>query len=73
MSPLERTVVLQLAHQSGVRQHDEVHVPGLAHSVTQLTLTHAQVLLPVPVVGLRAGPASLIDLQDAGLPNAFDL
>ena len=42
---------------------------GLAHSVTQLTLAHAQMLLPVPVVGLRPTPASLIDLQDVvGFP-----
>src|SRR5215211_549880 len=64
MSPLKGTVVLQLAHQSGVHHHDEVHVSGLTHSVTQLTLAHAQMLLPVPVVGLRLSPASLIDLQN---------
>ena len=57
--------MLHLAHQSGIRQGDEVHVPGLAHPVPELTLAHAQVLLPVPVKGLRPGPASLVDLQDA--------
>src|SRR5689334_12293495 len=69
MSPIERAVVLQLAHQSAVHHHDEIHVPGLAHSVTQLTLAHAQMLLSVPVVGLRPSPASLVDLQDTmGFP-----
>src|SRR5215212_8362558 len=60
VSPLECTVVLQLAHQSGIHHHDQIHVPCLAHSVTQLTLAHAQMLLPVPMVGLCPSPASLI-------------
>lgn len=69
LSPLEGAVVLHLAHQSGVHHHDEVHVPGLAQSVTQVTVTHAQMLLPVPMIGLGSGPASLVDLQDAvGFP-----
>ena len=34
VSPFEGAVVLQLAHQCGIHHHDEVHVPGLAHSVT---------------------------------------
>src|SRR4026208_1582863 len=59
MSPIERTAVLQLAHQSGVHQDDEVHVPGLAHPVPELTRTHAQMLLPVTVKGLGSTPASL--------------
>ena len=41
VSPLDGAVVLHLAHQSSVHHHDEIHVPGLAHSVTQLTLAHA--------------------------------
>jgi hypothetical protein len=57
--------MLQLAHQSGVHQDDEVHVPGLALSVPELTLAHAQMQLPVPVKGLCPSPASLVDLQDA--------
>ena len=64
VSPIEGAVVLHLAHQSGVRQGDEMHVPGLAHSVPELTLAHAQVLLPVPVKGLRPGPAPLVHLED---------
>src|SRR6478672_13891387 len=49
-------VLLQLPHQETVRQHDEVHVPGLALAVTQLTIPHAQLLLTIPMKGFRAGP-----------------
>lgn len=42
LSPIKGAVVLQLAHQGGVHQHDEVHVPGLAHPITQLAVVHAQ-------------------------------
>ena len=65
VSPLKGAVVLQLAHQGGVHQDDEVHVPGLAHPVPELTFTHAQVLLPVAMKGLGSGPASFVDFQDA--------
>ena len=56
VSPIQAAVVLQLAYQSAVHQDDEVHVSGLTHPVPELTLTHAQMLLPVPMEGL--GPAS---------------
>src|SRR4051794_33402597 len=46
----------QVPHQQAVRQHDEVHVPGLALAVTQLTVPHAQLLLAIPMKGLRACP-----------------
>ncbi len=49
MSPIEGTVMLQVAHEGGIRQDDEVHVPGLAHPVPELTRAHAQMLLPVPI------------------------
>lgn len=39
--PVTDPVVRQLPYQRGVRQHDEVHVPGLAHPVAQLTRAHA--------------------------------
>src|SRR5262249_30404044 len=65
MSPLLRTVVLHLAHQSGVRQDDQMHVPGLAKAVPELTLTHAQMLLAVPMEGLRSCPALAIGLEYA--------
>lgn len=69
MSPFLRTVVLQLAHQSDIRQEDEVHVPGMALTAPELTVAHAQMLLSVPMEGLGACPALTIDLQDAmGLP-----
>ena len=64
VSPVLRTVVLQLTHQSGVRQNDELHVPGLAHAVPELTLAHAQMLLPVPMEGLSSCPAFAIGLEN---------
>src|SRR5262245_48643732 len=65
LSPVLRTVVLQLTHQSGVRQNDELHVPGLAHAVPELTLAHAQMLLPVPMEGSCSGLAFAIGLENA--------
>ena len=66
--PFFRTVLLELDHEQSVREHDQVHVPGLALAVTQLTISHAKLLLPVPMKGLRACPAIAIDLQN---PNHF--
>ena len=63
VSPIDGTVVLQLTHQSGVHQDDELHMPCLAISVPELTLAHAQVLLPVSVKGLCSGPSSSVNLQ----------
>ena len=57
--------MLQLTHEGGIRQDDEVHVPCLAHPVPELTLAHTQMLLPVPVKSLGSTPASLVDFQDA--------
>ena len=61
--PFLRTVVLQLTHQSGVRQDDKMHVPGLAHAAPELTLAHAQMLLPVPMERLCSCPALAIGLE----------
>src|SRR5260221_13265411 len=55
--PLLRTALLQLAHEQTVRQHDQVHVPGLALDVTQLAVAQPELLLAVPMEGLRARPA----------------
>lgn len=63
VSPIKGTVVLQLAHQSGVHEYDQMHVPGLAQAVSQLTLAHPQLLLSVTMKGLRPRPASLVDFQ----------
>ena len=41
MSPCSSTVVLEFTHQKTVREHDEVNVPCLAHTVTKLTIPHA--------------------------------
>src|SRR5262245_36248954 len=65
MSPFLRTVVLQLTHQSAVRQEYEIHMPGLALAAPELTLAHAQMLLAVPMEGLGSCPALPIDLDDA--------
>src|SRR6266849_4785833 len=40
-------------------------MPGLAYAVSELTIAHAQVLLPVPMEGLRSRPAFPIGLEDA--------
>lgn len=40
-SPFVRTVLPQLAHEQAVRQHHQVHVPGLALAIAGLTVTHA--------------------------------
>ena len=44
--PIHGAVVLQLTHESGVRQDDELHVPGLAHAAPELTLAHAHICFP---------------------------
>ena len=63
-SPFLRTALLELAHEQTVRQHYEVHVPGLAIPVAQLTISHAQFLLTVPMKCLRSRPAISIDFQN---------
>ena len=55
--PFFRTALLQLAHEQTVRQHDQVHVPGLALDITQLTVAQSELLLAVPMKGLRPCPA----------------
>ncbi len=62
--PLTRTALLQLAHQQTVRQHDQVHMPGVALDITQLTITQAELLLAVPMKGLRARPAISVHPHD---------
>ena len=64
LSPLLRTGLLQLDHDATVRQEDEIEVPGLALTTPELTLAHAQLLLPVPMEGLGAGPALAIGPQN---------
>jgi hypothetical protein len=53
-----------LAHQGAVRQEHEIHVAGLALAAPELTIAHAQMLLPVPMEGLRDSPALPIGLED---------
>src|SRR5262249_17853700 len=54
-----------LAHQGAGGQEHEIHMPGLALAIPELTITHTQMLLPVPIKGLRDSPALAIGLQDA--------
>jgi len=63
--PFFRTGPLELFHQQTVRQHHQVHVPRLALAAAKLTVSHAQLLLPVAVKGFRSGPTVTIRLQDA--------
>src|SRR5919112_3564468 len=62
--PLLRTALLQLAHEQTVRQHDQVHVPGLALEITQLTIPQPELLLAVPMKGLRPRPTMSVDPND---------
>src|SRR5215211_2195246 len=64
-SPFLRTVLPQLAHQSAVRHEYEIHVPGLALAIPELTRAHAQMLLAVPMERLGPCPALTIGLEDA--------
>src|SRR5690242_6706956 len=66
--PLLRTALLQLAHEQAVRQHDQVHVPGLALDVTQLTVTQPELLLAVPMGGLCTRPAMPVHPHDPTHP-----
>jgi hypothetical protein len=63
--PFFRTVRPELIHKQSVRQHDQVPVPGLALAVAQLTISHAQLLLSVPMKGLRAGPAIFVNQENS--------
>src|SRR5262245_16604270 len=63
--PLTRTTLPQLTHQETVRQHDQVNVPCLALDITQLTISEAELLLAVPVEGLRTCPTLPIGPHDS--------
>src|SRR5436189_5276716 len=65
LSPFLRTVVPQLGHQGAVRQEYEIHVPCLALALPELTIAHAEMLLPVPLEGVGSCPACAICLEDA--------
>src|SRR5512135_2633477 len=62
--PLLRTALLQLADEQTVRQHDQVHMPGLALDITQLTVAQSELLLAVPMKGLRPCPAMAVPPHD---------
>ncbi len=49
-SPCTRTVLPQLTHEQAVRRHHQVHVPGLALAIAKLTVSHAKLLLTVPMI-----------------------
>src|SRR5450759_3039772 len=62
--PLTRTARPPRAHQKAVRQHDQVHVPGLARDITPLTVAEAELWLAVPMAGRRACPAMNVNPHD---------
>lgn len=62
-SPFRDVAFLQLDHQQTVRQHDHVHVPGLALAVAKLTVSHAKLLLAVPMECLRSCPPLAVNLH----------
>ena len=62
--PNTRTALPQLTHEKTVRKEDQVHVAGLPQAVPELTVTHTQVLLAVPVKALGASPAASICTED---------
>ena len=59
------TVALHMRQQQAVRKEDEVGVPGLALAASQLTVSEPQMLLAVPMKGLRSGPTATIRADDA--------
>jgi hypothetical protein len=63
--PFARTILPQLTHEKTVRQHHQVHVPGLALAVAKLTISHPKLLLTVPMIGFRARPAISIRAHNA--------
>src|SRR5438477_5676971 len=67
-SPVPGARMLQLTHEQTVRQHDQVHVPGLALAIAELTVAHPQLLLAVSMKGLRTCPALPIRADD---PRGF--
>src|SRR4029078_380302 len=62
---LTRTTMPQLTHKKTVRKHEQVNVPCLALDITQLTIPEAELLLAVPMEGLRTCPAIPIDPHDS--------
>ena len=62
--PRTRTTLPQLTHQDTVRQEDHVQVPRLALATAKLTVTHAHMLLAVPMEALSARPTVPIDPQN---------
>ena len=64
--PCPRTALAQLSHEQTVHQQHEVEMPRLALAAAQLTVAQAQMLLAVPMQGLRACPALPIAAQHPG-------
>ena len=64
MSPGTRTALPHPYHEQTVRQHHEVHMPGLALAAAYLTVSHARMVLAVPMKGLGSRPAFAIHVQN---------
>jgi len=52
-------------HQDTVRQEDHVQVPPLALATAKLTVTHAHILVAIPVEALCVHPTVPIDPQNS--------
>src|SRR4051812_6435105 len=65
MSPGTHTALAQLGHEQTMHQQHEVEMPRLALTAAQLTVAQAQMLLAVPMQGLRPCPALSIAAQHA--------
>src|SRR5690606_20436681 len=60
---------LDLEHENAVRCEDQIQVAGLPSALTQLTITHAQMLFAVAMEALGAAPSLAIHPHDAmGFP-----
>jgi len=66
VSPRTHTALAQLGYQQTVHQQHEVEMPRLALAAAQLTVAQAQMLLTVPMQGLRPCPALSIPAQHPG-------
>ena len=64
--PGTRTALAQLSHKQTMHQQHEVEMPRLALAAAQLTVAQAQVLLAVPMQGLRPCPPLPVAAQHAG-------
>ena len=61
--PFHRRVGPELMYGKTIREHNEVHVPGLADAVSQLAVALSQFPFALPMERLRAYPSMSVDLN----------